>query len=356
MKILVAPDSFKNSLSSYEICEIFKKTCANEVITCPMADGGEGTVKSLVDATNGIIIKENICGPNYQNIYADYGIIKNKIAVIEIASCCGIAITKKKNPYYTTTYGIGQIIKKCLDNGITNFIIGLGGSCTNDLGLGMLRALGMKFLDKNKNLVKHAKDIYKIQKIDETQFDKRIKNCNFLVACDVTNPLTGPNGSAYIFASQKGATKKMIEHLDFCFKHFEKILCKNLEFSGAGAAGGLGACFKIFFNAKLKKGIEIVSKIVNLEEKIKNSDIVITGEGRSDIQTKFGKTPYGVLQLAKKYNKPVYLISGRVNNKKELFNLGFEKIEEISPRNVNMYYAITHTKTFLIKKINELGI
>lgn len=356
MKILVAPDSFKNSLSSYEICQIFKNNCINEVICCPMADGGEGTVNALVSAKNGEYININVCGPNYIKVKSTYGIINNNTAVIEMSSCSGLYLAKNKNPYYTTTYGLGEILKDCLNRGIKNFVIGLGGSATNDLGIGMLRALGMKFFDKNSNLVIHAKDIYKIQKIDKSDFDKRIETCKFLVACDVDNPLTGINGASYVYAPQKGAKKHMVKHLDFCFKHFEKVLEKNLEFKGAGAAGGLGACFKTFFNAKLEKGVKIVSNLVNLEDKIKECDIVITGEGRSDQQTKFGKTPYGVLMLAKKHSKKTYLFSGKICDKEELLKLGFDKLVQISPDNVNIRYAIINTKKFLIKSIKNIGL
>lgn len=356
MKILIAPDSFKNCLSSSDICKIFKNNCINEVISCPMADGGEGTVNSLVDAKHGRYITKKVCGPNYTKVNATYGIIDNNTAIIEMSSCAGLHLAKSKNPYYTTTFGLGEIIGDCLDKNIKNFVIGLGGSATNDLGTGMLRALGMKFLDKDNNLIIHAKDIYKIQKINEDNFDKRIKNCIFLIACDVDNPLTGINGAAYVFALQKGATKNMVKHLDFCFKHFEKVIGENLEFSGAGAAGGLGACFKIFFNAKLEKGVEIVANLVDLESKIQNCDLVITGEGKSDMQTKFGKTPYGVLKLAKKHQKITYLFSGKIEDNKELLQLGFDKLVQISPDNINIHQAIINAEKFLIKAIKDVGL
>lgn len=357
MKILIAPDSFKNCLSSQKICEIFRKNCINDVITCPMADGGEGTVNTLVNATNGRYITKSVHGPNYNKVYATYGILGDKkTAVIEVASCAGIALVKKRNPFYTTTYGLGELILDALDKGIRDFIIGLGGSSTNDAGIGMLRALGIKMYSTDKTEIIHAKDICKIFEIDRTHFDKRIKESNFLIASDVTNPFTGINGASFVFGPQKGATKSMAKKLDDNFKHFEKILGRNLEFKGAGAAGGLGACFVVFFDANLEKGIDIVNRICKLEEKIQDADIVITGEGRSDSQTKFGKTPYGILCLAKKYNKPVYLFSGRIIDSEELLDLGFDKLVEISPKDVTMSYAIRNTKRFLIETIKCIGI
>lgn len=355
MKILVACDSFKNCLTSNEICEIFKDNCINEVITCPMADGGEGTMETIINEVNGKYIEKLVYNANYYKFLSKYGIHKEK-AIIDVANCCGLANTKIKNPYYTTTYGLGELIKDALNKGIRNFVIGLGGSSTNDIGIGMLRALGMKFLDKNNNEIINACDIYKMQKIDKTNFDKRIKESKFLIMCDVTNPLTGINGSSYVFAKQKGATKKMIKHLDYCFKHFEKIINMDLEFSGAGAAGGLGACFKIFFNANLEKGVEIVSNLVNLEEKIKKCDLVITGEGKSDKQTKFGKVPFGVLKLAKKYNKKVYLVSGRIEDNRALINLGFDKLIEVSPKNMNIDFAIKNVEIFLREIIKKMKL
>lgn len=356
MKILIAPDSYKASLSSNEICEIFKNTCINQVITCPLADGGEGTVNAIVSAKKGKFFYSFVLGPNYNRIKAKYGVIYSNTVVIEVASCCGMTVVEKKNPYFTTTYGLGQLIRYTLDKGFRNFIIGLGGSCTNDAGLGLLRALGAKFYDRNRKIIKNARDIGDIYEIDLNNFDKRVKKSKFLIACDVTNTFTGPNGASFMYGKQKGANDEMIKKLDSNFSHLEKILNQNLNFLYAGAAGGLGACFKVFFDAKLVRGFDLITKMTNLEQKIQKADLVITGEGRSDIQTKYGKAPYGVLKLAKKYNKPVYLISGRIEDEEELKKLSFDKLIEISPKNINIFYAIKNSKKFLINTIKILGL
>lgn len=364
MKIVIAPDSFKNCMSAKQICNVISNAIyeVNKNINCvlvPMADGGEGTTISLVDATNGKIINLKSTGPNYQKVKSYYGILgDDKTAVIEMAVTSGFSLATEKNPYFTTTYGVGELIKNALDKGITNFIIGLGGSATNDAGLGMLRALGAKFLDKNDEEIKDAFYIDKIVKFDFKNFDKRLKHCTFNVACDVTNTFTGENGASRIFGPQKGATTEMVDKLDNNLIHFSKLIKKfnnvDVEVPGAGAAGGLGGAFIAFFNTTLEKGVNLVIKTTNLEKEIKDCDMVITGEGSSDYQTKFGKTPYGVLCCANKYNKPVFLFSGKIKNEEELKNIGFKNIYQISPENIHINEAIKNAPVFLHNKIIEI--
>lgn len=361
MKIVIAPDSFKNCMSAKQVCNIMEKALKTidkniECIKIPMSDGGEGTTHSLVDATNGKIIKLKSCGPNYQTVESYYGILGDgKTAVIEMAITSGYSLAIDKNPYYTTTFGVGELILDALNKNIKNFIIGLGGSATNDAGIGMLRALGAKFLDEYNEEIKDAYYIDQIKNINLDNFDKRLENCNFKIACDVTNPLTGINGASYIFGPQKGATKEMVLKLDNNLIHFaklvKKLFKKNIDVEGAGAAGGLGGAFLAFFNSKLEKGVKLVIDTVNLEESIKNCDLVITGEGASDYQTKFGKTCFGVLNIAKKYNKNIYLFSGKINDEKELQEMGFKNIYQISPNNINIDDAIKNAEKYIEKAI-----
>lgn len=361
MRIVIAPDSFKNCMSAKQVCNIIEKTLKSidkniECINIPMSDGGEGTTHSLVDATKGRIINLKSCGPNYQTVDSYYGILgDDKTAVIEMAVTSGYSLATEKNPYYTTTFGVGELILDALNRNIKNFIIGLGGSATNDAGLGMLRALGAKFLDKNNEEIKDAYFIDKIKNIDLSNFDKRLDDCNFKIACDVTNPLTGKNGASHIFGPQKGATKEMVLKLDDNLSHFAKLIKtlfgKNIDVEGAGAAGGLGGAFLAFFNSKIEKGVKLVIDTVNLEESVKNCDLVITGEGASDYQTKFGKTCFGVLNVAKKYNKNIYLFSGRISDEKELQEMGFNNIYQISPNDISTQEAIKNAEHYIKEAI-----
>lgn len=353
MKILIAPDSFKACLTAKQICDIFEKNLDNhKLVLVPMADGGEGTTIALCRE----IVNMKTCGPNYNIVDSYYGIMDD-YAIIEMATTSGFGLATKKNPYYTTTYGVGQLIIDALDKNIRKFIIGLGGSATNDGGLGMLRALGIKFTDKFNKEVKDAVNIDKIIDIDLSNFDKRLNKCSFELACDVENPFIGPNGASYIFGPQKGATIEMVKKLDSNLTHFAKIILDkfniDINVKGAGAAGGLGGAFIAFLNGKIKKGIDLVIEKTNLEEKIKDVDLVITGEGKSDYQTKFGKTPYGVLKLAKKYSKPVYLFSGRIEDKNELLNIGFDKLIEISPRDIPIKIAVKNANHYLKLAIDK---
>ena len=354
-QIILAPDSFKESMTSKEACIAMEKGVKKvfnnaKCIYVPMADGGEGTMYSLVSSTDGKIYNTEVTSPLGEKIIAKYGILgDDKTAVIEVAEACGIHLVEKfkRNPLLTTTYGVGELIKKVLDKNIKKIIIGLGGSVTNDAGIGMLQALGMSFKDSNNCEIGFGGgEINKIKFIDLKNFDKRILNIEIEVACDVKNYLTGKNGASYVFAPQKGANKHMVEILDNNLKYYSNFVREkfNIEIDnieGAGAAGGLGSALMSFCNAKLKNGIDIVIKYSDLENKIKMADIVFTGEGSIDFQTKFGKTPVGVSMLAKKYNVPVIAFAGKVGkNVDELYDLGINSIISIMNETLDLDEAL----------------
>lgn len=339
--IVLAPDSFKESMTAKEVCVAMergiKKVNSNiQCIHVPMADGGEGTMQSLVDATGGEVYSLEVVGPLGNKVKAEYGILGNgEIGVLEMASASGIHLVslEERNPLITTTYGTGELIKACLDRGVKKLLIGIGGSATNDGGVGVIQALGGRLLDKDGNeLGFGGGELEKLDRIDLTNFDRRLKDVVIEVACDVSNPLCGENGASYIFGPQKGASVEMIKILDNNLKNYAKVIKEQfgkdvLEIAGAGAAGGLGAGLMVFLNGNLKKGIEIVIEYSGLEKKVKNCDMVWTGEGSIDFQTQYGKTPLGVVTVAKKYNKPVVALAGRVGDDIDiLYEKGIDSI------------------------------
>ena len=341
MKFVLAPDSFKESMTAKEVCLAMEKGIkkVNPNIECvhvPMADGGEGTMQSLVDATCGKVYSLEVVGPLGNKVKAEYGILGNgEIGILEMASASGIHLVplEERNPLITTTYGTGELIKACLDKGIKKLLIGIGGSATNDGGAGVVQALGGRLLDKDGNELDFGGgELGKLEKIDLTNLDTRLKDVIIEVACDVTNPLCGKRGASYVFGPQKGATIDIVEILDDNLRHYARIIREQLgidvlERAGAGAAGGLGAGLMAFLNGNLKKGIEIVIEYSGLEEKVKDCDMVWTGEGSIDFQTQYGKTPLGVATVAKKYNKPVVALAGRVgDNIDVLYEKGIDSI------------------------------
>ncbi|SHK59909.1 glycerate kinase [Paramaledivibacter caminithermalis DSM 15212] len=367
MKIVLAPDSFKESMTAKEACEAMergiKKVNSNiECIKVPMADGGEGTMQSLVDATKGKVYKVKVNGPLGDEVEAEYGILGNgEIAVLEMASASGIQLIskEKRNPLKTSTYGTGQLIKACLNHPIKKILIGIGGSSTNDGGAGMIQALGGRLLDKNGiELPFGGGQLGELEKIDLSNLDKRLKNLEIEVACDVNNPLVGKNGASFVFGPQKGATKEMVEILDKNLNHFadkiKEALGKDIkEVHGAGAAGGLGAGLMAFLNGKLKKGIDMVVEYTKLEENIKEADMVWTGEGSIDSQTIFGKTPLGVAKIAEKYDVPVIVLAGRVGDKiAELYDNGIDAIFSIMQEASSLEEALVKGKEN-IEKLSE---
>jgi glycerate kinase len=317
-----------------------------------MADGGEGTVRSLVDATDGRIVNKIVTGPLGEKVKAFYGLLGDqKTAVIEMASASGLPLVPKdkRNPSKTTTYGTGELIKAALSNDIEKIILGIGGSATTDAGVGMAQALGVEFLDKNNNEIGFGGENLKfIDKINMNNLDKRVKDVEILIACDVDNPLYGKQGAAYIYSPQKGADQEMVEELDNNLRHFNKVVKKFLnknvnQIEGSGAAGGLGAGLVAFLDAELKQGIEIVLDIVNFDQRLNDIDLIITGEGMLDGQTIYGKTPIGVAKRAQKYEIPVIAIAG---------SLG-EGVEKVLQKGIDSYFSIVDKPDSLDEIINR---
>ena len=331
MKIIIAPDSFKGSLTAKEVANsiytgLKRALPSAEYIEIPMADGGEGTMQALVDATNGKIFTKSVTGLLNTSVTAHYGILGDKeTAVIEMAEAAGLQYVndQNKNPLITTTYGVGELIKTVLDTGIRKIIIGLGGSSTNDGGAGMAQALGVKLLNlQDQELPLGGGNLNHLVRIDNSKTDPRLKNTEIILASDVTNPLTGKNGASFVFGPQKGATPEMVEELDQNLHHFAAVvrrdLNKNYENTpGAGAAGGLGFGLLTFTNATIQSGVEAVLEMTHFKEKTQNADFIFTGEGATDFQTKFGKTPYGVAKAAKEVapNSTVICLTGNIGEK-----------------------------------------
>ena len=326
MRVVVAIDSFKGSMSSLEAGEaisngIKKAHKDAEVEIRPLADGGEGTVEALSIGMGGRLINVDVTGPVGRKVSAVYGIVdSSKTAIIEMSQAAGITLVRgdEKNPLYTTTFGVGELIKDAINKGCRHFVVGIGGSATNDCGIGMLQALGYEFLDKEGNQVGFgASGVRDIVSIRDENVIKELSECYFRVACDVNNPLCGELGCSAIYGPQKGATKEMVADMDGWLKNYSKIVKEKYpdadsEYPGTGAAGGLGYAFFNFTNSKLESGIKIVLDETKLEEYVKDADIVVTGEGRLDHQTVMGKAPVGVANIAKKYNKKVIAFSGSV--------------------------------------------
>lgn len=362
-KIIISPDSFKGTMSSMEVCNIMEKGIRNvfsntEIIKIPIADGGEGTVDAFLQGVGGEKIKVKVKGPLFQEVEGFYGILKDKkTAVIEMAAASGIILAKdNKNPLITTTYGTGELILHALDKGCTNIIVGVGGSATNDGGIGMAAALGVKFLDnENKEIELNGSGLGKLYKIDTSNIDKRIKNCKITAACDVDNPLFGKNGAAYIFAPQKGADKKEVKVLDENLKNFASVIKKDLNLDvqnipGSGAAGGMGAGLIAFFGAHLTPGIKIVLDVVKYNEIIYDADLILTGEGKIDGQSLRGKVPVGIGEKALEYNIPVVAIVGSIGDELEkLYEKGICAIFSTNLQPIPFEEAKKHCRENLLK-------
>ena len=326
MKVVIAIDSLKGSLSSMEAGMAIKDGILAakpdaEVIVKPLADGGEGTTDALIEGMNGERIDLTVTGPMHIPVDAYYGYLKDtNTAVMEMASAAGITLVpdSEKNPLLATSYGVGEMINDAIQRGCRNFIIGIGGSVTNDGGIGMLKALGVRFLDENgEDAGEGGQALAKIARIDVSGMNPLLKECHIQVACDVTNPLCGENGSTYVYGPQKGVTEDMKKTLDEAMAHFARVTSETLEndymnIPGAGAAGGLGYAFLAYTGAALTPGIELILDAVGLEEELSGADVVVTGEGRLDFQTAMGKAPVGVARLAKKYNAKVIAFAGSV--------------------------------------------
>ncbi|HHF3673402.1 TPA: glycerate kinase [Haemophilus influenzae] len=324
MKFVIAPDSFKESLTALEVATAietgFKLVFPDaDYVKLPMADGGEGTVQSLVDATQGKLIECEVTAPLGDKVKSFFGLSGDgKTAIIEMAAASGLHLVppEKRNPLLTTSYGTGELIKLALDLGVESFILGIGGSATNDGGVGMLQALGMQCLDsQDKPIGFGGAELANIVKIDVQQLDPRLQQVHIEVACDVNNPLCGECGASAIFGPQKGARPEMVKQLDAALSHFAEIAERDCgkqirDQAGAGAAGGMGGGLLLLPSVQLKAGIQIVLDRLHLIDYVKDADVVITGEGRIDAQSIMGKTPIGVARTAKQFNKPVIAIAG----------------------------------------------
>lgn len=323
MNIVIAPDSYKGSLSALEVGTTIKEAFLQEmpdadIEVIPMADGGEGTLETLVFATNGKRIHIEVAGPLGAPVASEYGVLGDgKTVVIEMANIAGLPMVPahQRNPMYTTTFGIGEAILKAAKSGYQDFIIGLGGSATNDGGLGMLQALGATFLDENGHSVQpFGSALFNVKKVDFSTMNSIVNECHFRIASDVDNPLCGERGASAVFGPQKGATEKQVVEFDQALKNYADLIesdhgVKLQNTPGAGAAGGLGFAF-LLIGGELQSGSEIVAEATNLVEKIKHSNWVITGEGQSDYQTLYGKVPSFIAKTSKKFGKPTILISG----------------------------------------------
>ena len=342
MKFVLAPDSFKESMTAKEVCQAMENGIRKvlpdaKIISVPMSDGGEGTMDSLIDATNGQKYAVKVTEPLGTPVTAHYGILGDqKTAIIEMAEASGLSYVPqdKRTPATikkTTTFGTGELINAALKHDVTRVIIGLGGSSTNDGGSGMAQAIGVKFFDHNDHEITQklgGGDLKQITRIDTIDINPKIKKTKFLLASDVTNPLTGTNGASYVFGPQKGADQATAKELDENLSHYAKIIGQNIaQTPGSGAAGGLGAGLLAFTHAKIYPGVKLVANEVHLAEKIKEADYVFTGEGGTDFQTQFGKTPYGVAQIAKKYDVPVISLAGYIGKGIDhLYDKGFTAV------------------------------
>ena len=357
MNIVVAIDSFKGSLSSTQAGNVVKDAVlkvnpSHKVAVRPLADGGEGTVEALSSGVKGRIVELDVTGPLFNKVTANYFIMdENNTAVIEMASAAGLTLIEEnlRNPLKTTTFGVGEIVLDAIKKGCRRFIIGIGGSATNDGGIGMLGALGYEFLDENgQNITLNGEGLKDIKTIVIDKVNPILKECVFRVACDVKNPLCGELGCSKVFAPQKGADDETVEQMDMWLKNYSLLVEKafpyaDSNFPGAGAAGGLGFAFKSFLNAQLDSGVKIILEETKLEEYIKNADLVVTGEGRLDYQTAMGKAPIGVAELSKKHNKKVIAFAGSVTDDATICN----------EKGIDAYFSIMQGISTLDEALNK---
>ncbi|EII3000619.1 glycerate kinase [Vibrio cholerae] len=355
MKVVIAPDSFKESLTAKQVCDAIQAGLARvwhdaKFVSIPVADGGEGTVQSLVDATQGRLVEVKVMGPQGKRVEAFYGMLgDNQTAVIEMAAASGLHHVPlvQRDPKLTTSFGTGELIRHALDQGVTKLIIGLGGSATNDGGVGMLAALGARFTNADGDPIQlTGGGLRELTHIDLQDFDPRLQNCDILVACDVNNPLCGDKGASAVFGPQKGATPEDVQLLDGALRQFglltEKVTGKMvLESAGAGAAGGMGAALLAYTQARLRPGIEIVLETVQLAHQVCDADLVITGEGRIDSQTVHGKTPMGVAKVAKRFDVPVLALCGCTgDNYQAVYQCGIDAVFAAVPRAMSLDDAL----------------
>ncbi|MGX9607040.1 MULTISPECIES: glycerate kinase [Acinetobacter] len=370
LRFVLAPDSFKESLSAAQACQAMQRGVLQvfpdaHCIAVPMADGGEGTVDTLILSLNGQHVACEVTGPLvHQRIQTYFGLVdEGRTAVIEMAKANGIHLleVEQRNPMLTSTYGTGEMIKQALDVGVNKIIVGLGGSVTNDGGAGMAQAFGVQFFNSTGEMKQVCGgNLDQIDRIDISGLDARLKNTEILIASDVNNPLCGPNGASYVFGPQKGATPDMVKQLDQNLSHFadlvEATLGVNVQHqAGAGAAGGLGFGLLAFARAKIQSGVELLIQQTGLAEKIAQADVVLTGEGKIDRQTFMGKTPFGVAQVAKGLNKPVYAFAGMIGEGIEpLLEAGFTQIIGINLPDISLEDAIRNAENNLTDSVENV--
>lgn len=380
MKIIVAPDSYKDCLSAVKVAQAMEEGLRLtrehlEIVRMPVADGGEGTVEAMIAGAGGEIVRTKVTGPLRNEIDSFFGILSDKkTAVIEMAAASGLELVppNHRNPLNTTTFGTGELILAALDSGCTNIILGVGGSSTNDCGMGMAQALGVVFFDENQVPLSYGgRYMNEIRFFTDANLDPRVKKANIRVACDVTNPLFGENGAAYVYGAQKGASGRQIKHLDEGLQNISKVI-KEIskidisEIPGSGAAGGLAGGLVAFTGAKLEKGIDIVMETCGFKKQLKNTDLILTGEGKTDFQTAFGKVPVGISKVAKEFGIPVICISGALGkNYEDVYKEGIlaafsistgaidleKSIKDANENLINATYSIA--KTFFAGKLSK---
>lgn len=371
LTFVLAPDSFKESMSAAQVCQAMQRGIQNvipdaHIIHVPMADGGEGTVDALISSLKGQSIACEVTGPlPEQRIQTYWGLIDaGQTAVIEMAKANGIHLLKpsQRNPMLTSTYGTGEMIKQALDLSVKKIIMGSGGSITNDGGAGMAQALGVQFLNHAGELIQVCGgNLDQVKSMDLSGLDPRLVDTEIIIASDVNNPLCGPNGASIIFGPQKGATPEMIKQLDQNLGHFADVVagqigCDYRHVAGAGAAGGLGFGLMAFTAASIRSGVELMIEQVQLSKKIAQADYVLTGEGKIDSQTSLGKTPFGVAQLARQFNKPVIAFAGLVGEGiEDLFESGFSQIVGINPPDYPLEEALKNAEMNLEKAVAEIA-
>ncbi|PJO40845.1 glycerate kinase [Lysinibacillus xylanilyticus] len=369
MKVVISPDSYKGTLSAIEVANamqagILEVNQLIETVILPVADGGEGTLESLVVSTNGRYISQYVLDPLGRVIEAKYGVLDdNETCVIEMAQASGIMLLQDgdKNPELASTYGTGQLIKAALDEGFRKFIIGIGGSATNDAGVGMLKALGLQFKKEDGTLISDGvSSLLDLASIDVSRLDPRIAEATFIIACDVDNPLIGESGATAIFGPQKGVKKHQIAYFDSCIKQFADIVEKQFnirlhDYKGAGAAGGLGGALIAFLNGSFHAGIEIVIEAVQLKKHLEGAEFVITGEGKSDRQTLHGKAPLGVAKAATLANVQAILLSGVIDeNDKPALLEHFTVVESLVDENISVQQAMQEPYYFVRVKTKRI--
>jgi glycerate kinase len=370
VNILVAPDKFKGSLTAKEVCAAIEKgllkiNSSLSINLIPMADGGEGTCELLTDKSKGTIISTEVSDPLFRKITASYGISGDgSTAFIEMASASGLVLLSKeeRNPLKTSTYGTGELIADAITRGVNKIILTIGGSATNDAGLGMAAALGVKFLNQeNETLASIGENLIHLRKFQFDNFLLNTKKISFFVLCDVDNELYGKHGAAYVYASQKGADEEAVQQLDRGLRNFEQVAksqCnQKVDFKGAGAAGGLGAGARLFLNAEFNSGIDFILQTLHVEEQIKWADLVITGEGKMDSQTLSGKVVMGVAQLATHYGKPTIAIVGKNElAQQDIKTLGLKEVIALVNKKTTQTEAMTHTSELIVERISRLPI